>query len=311
MVDRLHEHHGGGGRELRRQRRQGDRRCSHGGLRSANRARGRPHPSSQGGARDAEPGGRQRRGLLRPVRARRRKHRRGDLRTGGPGGPARADRHGRHGEHRGAPAGGRAGGGSARRRGDTCGQPGRRRVRAAGAGERAKGKATPVQAWLARSAAAAPRERRVSSAPFVGRTRELELLARGLGARLRRTTAAAGHGGGRAGHRQDAARPRAGAGTSQDGGGRVLRGRSLPYGERSAYWVFAQIVREACDIFASDAAATARAKVDDRVDQLLGGRRGGQGRHRPLDHGAPHRGHRRGPGGAVRLGAAFRRGARP
>ena len=40
----------------------------------------------------------------------------------------------------------------------------------------AKGKAAPLQAWVARSAAPAPRERRVSNAPFVGRARELELL---------------------------------------------------------------------------------------------------------------------------------------
>src|SRR5947199_6739431 len=40
----------------------------------------------------------------------------------------------------------------------------------------AKGKAAPLQAWRARSAAAAPRERLVSSAPFVGRDTELELV---------------------------------------------------------------------------------------------------------------------------------------
>jgi hypothetical protein len=59
------------------------------------------------------------------------------------------------------------------------------------------------------------------------------------------------------------------AGLVAQQGGRVLRGRSLPYGERTAYWVFAQIVRDACGVFASDTAAIARAKVDDRVDQLL------------------------------------------
>ena len=132
----------------------------------------------------------------------------------------------------------------------------------------AKGKVAPVQVWLARSAAAAPRERRVSSAPFVGRTRELELLA-GAWERasverepqLVTVVGAPGIGKTRLGLEL--------AGRVAEQGGRVLRGRSLPYGERTAYWVFAQIVREECGVFASDTAATARAKVGERVDQLL------------------------------------------
>ena len=132
----------------------------------------------------------------------------------------------------------------------------------------AKGKATPVQAWLARSAAAAPSERHVSSAPFVGRTRELELLAgawerASLERQPQLVTVVGAPGIGKTRLGLELARRVA------DQGGRVLRGRSLPYGERTAYWVFAQIVRDACGIFASDAAATARAKVGERVDQLL------------------------------------------
>jgi predicted ATPase len=132
----------------------------------------------------------------------------------------------------------------------------------------AKGKAAPVRAWLARSAAPAPRERRVSSGPFVGRTRELELLA-GAWARAsvdrnpQLVTVVGAPGVGKTRLGLELAR-RIG-----DHDGRVLRGRSLPYGERGAYWVFAQIVREACGIFASDLAASARAKLDVRVRQLL------------------------------------------
>jgi class 3 adenylate cyclase len=130
-----------------------------------------------------------------------------------------------------------------------------------------KGKAEPLEAWLARSAAA-PGERRVSSAPFVGRARELELLA-GAWERasverqpqLVTVVGAPGIGKTRLGFEL--------AELVSEQGGRVLRGRSLPYGERTAYWVFAQIVRDACDIFASDAAATARTKVAERVDGLL------------------------------------------
>jgi len=40
----------------------------------------------------------------------------------------------------------------------------------------AKGKAAPLRPWLALSATHTPRERRVSSVPFVGRERELDLL---------------------------------------------------------------------------------------------------------------------------------------
>jgi len=133
---------------------------------------------------------------------------------------------------------------------------------------KAKGKAEPLPAWIARSAAAAPSERRVSSAPFVGRGHELELLA-GAWERasverqpqLVTVVGAPGIGKTRLGLEL--------SGLVAGQGGRVLRGRSLPYGERTAYWVFAQIVRDACKVFASDAASTARAKVGDRIDDLL------------------------------------------
>jgi class 3 adenylate cyclase len=132
----------------------------------------------------------------------------------------------------------------------------------------AKGKTEPLQAWLARSAAATPPERPVSSAPLVGRDTELELLERAWA----RTSAegypqlvtilgAPGIGKTRLGlelaHRVEGE------------GGRVLRGRSLPYGERAAYWAFAQIIREACGIFASDAAAAAQSKLAARLQALL------------------------------------------
>jgi predicted ATPase/class 3 adenylate cyclase len=133
---------------------------------------------------------------------------------------------------------------------------------------RAKGKTAPVRAWLARSAAAAPGERHVSSVPFVGRTRELQLLVatweRAAAERqpqLITVVGAPGIGKTRLGFEL--------AGRVAGQGGRVLRGRSLPYGERTAYWVFAQIVREACGVFASDPPATARARVTERVEQLL------------------------------------------
>jgi class 3 adenylate cyclase len=132
----------------------------------------------------------------------------------------------------------------------------------------AKGKAAPLQAWLAYSAAATPTERPVSDAPFVGRDTELELLLRAW----KRTsserypqlvTMVGAPGIGKTRLALELAH------RLRDEGGRVLRGRSLPYGERAAYGAFAQVIKEACGIFASDAAVAAREKVADCVQALL------------------------------------------
>jgi class 3 adenylate cyclase len=134
----------------------------------------------------------------------------------------------------------------------------------------AKGKTAPLQAWLARSAAATPPERPVSGAPLVGRDNELELLerawARTSSERYPQLVTILGPPGiGKTrlglelGHR------------IERDGGRVLRGRSLPYGERAAYWAFAQIIREACGIFASDAPTAAQTKLARRLQALLPG----------------------------------------
>src|SRR5207302_5983939 len=96
-----------------------------------------------------------------------------------------------------------------------------------------KGKEAPLRAWLARAAASAPAERPLSAAPFVGRDAELKLLVQtwtrtcaeshpqlvtlagppGIG-KTRLTGEFAQH--------------------VETAGGRILRGRSLPYGERVA-----------------------------------------------------------------------------
>lgn len=132
----------------------------------------------------------------------------------------------------------------------------------------AKGKSTPLRAWLARAATGAPGERRVSDAPFVGRETELELL---LGAWTRTSaerypqlvTVVGAPGIGKTRLALELAhRIRA-------DDARVLRGRCLPYGERSAYGAFALLIKEACGIFASDAATAAHAKLADRLRALL------------------------------------------
>jgi class 3 adenylate cyclase/tetratricopeptide (TPR) repeat protein len=128
----------------------------------------------------------------------------------------------------------------------------------------AKGKADRVEAWLAVEAATAPAERPLRSTPLVGRDRELELLRSiwseqrphlvtvigppGIGkSRLCREFAA----------------------VAATDGGRVLRGRCLPYEERSGYQAFARLVREAAGILGSDPADTARPKLEAKVDALL------------------------------------------
>ena len=49
------------------------------------------------------------------------------------------------------------------------------------------------------------------------------------------------------------------------GGGRMLRGRCLPYEEQTGYHASAQVVRQALGIFDSDSQPVARAKLDEGV----------------------------------------------
>jgi class 3 adenylate cyclase len=132
----------------------------------------------------------------------------------------------------------------------------------------AKGKEAPMPAWIARGASSAPSDRPVSAAPFIGRDTELELLVRtwartsgerhpqlvtlvgapGIG-KTRLTLEFSAH--------------------VESQGGRVLRGRPLPYGEPAAYWAFGQVIREASGIFATDSADVAAAKLSERVGSLL------------------------------------------
>ena len=52
-------------------------------------------------------------------------------------------------------------------------------------------------------------------------------------------------------------------------GGRLLRGRCLPYEERTGYHAATQIVRQAFGIFDSDPPAVARDKLDEGVARLV------------------------------------------
>ncbi len=132
----------------------------------------------------------------------------------------------------------------------------------------AKGKAAPVEAWLAVKAVGEPAERPASSGPFVGRQRELELIR----AVWQQATAE------RRPHVVTVLGP-PGIGKSRlcreigadvdAAGGRMLRGRCLPYEEQTGYHASAQVVRQALGIFDSDPQSVARAKLDEGVRSLL------------------------------------------
>jgi class 3 adenylate cyclase len=132
----------------------------------------------------------------------------------------------------------------------------------------AKGKEAPLPAWRARAASSAPADRPVSAAPFIGRDTELELLVRTwartsseLHPQLVTLVGAPGIGKTRL-TLEFAARVKS-------AGGRILRGRPLPYGEPAAYWAFGQVIRDACGIFATDSADVAVEKLGERAASLL------------------------------------------
>ena len=132
----------------------------------------------------------------------------------------------------------------------------------------AKGKEAPLRGWLARGVTSAPADRPLSAAPFIGRDAELELLVRAwartsgeLHPQLVTLVGPPGIGKTRL-TLEFAARV-------ESAGGRILRGRPLPYGESAAYWAFGAVIREACGIFATDSADAAAHKLGERTASLL------------------------------------------
>jgi len=132
---------------------------------------------------------------------------------------------------------------------------------------RAKGKARPVPAWLVIGPSAPVGERAFSEVPMIGRGSELALL-RGIWERV-----------------QEERRPHlvtvfgaTGIGKSRLAyelahrvvatGGRVLRARSIPYGESSPYGAFAQVVKQVSGVFDNDPLTEALDKVHAVVAEL-------------------------------------------
>src|SRR5919198_3537353 len=131
----------------------------------------------------------------------------------------------------------------------------------------AKGKQEPVPAWRAVAARGRPAERAPSAGPLVGRQAELELLER-----LWRQAV-------------EENQPRLvtiigppGIGKSRlvreftplvEQGGRLYKGRSLPYGETTGYDAFSQLVQQAAGILESDPVPLARAKLNRLVRDVV------------------------------------------
>ena len=131
----------------------------------------------------------------------------------------------------------------------------------------AKGKTEPIAVWRAVAAASATGERYLSTTPFVGRDRELGLLdATWERVELERRP-----------HLITVLGP-SGVGKSRlsaefmervsSRNGRVVRGRCLPYRERSAYGAFASQVKELAGIFDSDDVEVATSKLRTLVERL-------------------------------------------
>ncbi len=130
----------------------------------------------------------------------------------------------------------------------------------------AKGKAEPLRVWEAVETRAGPGRRPPSRTPFVGRTRELELLGEiwtGVRRNQRRALcsllAAPGVGKSRL---QGEFEARSLAGAS------VHRGRCLPYGDGITYWPVGQIVRSAAGILGNDETEVVSAKLGSLLESL-------------------------------------------
>ena len=132
----------------------------------------------------------------------------------------------------------------------------------------AKGKSQPVAAWLAVETTAEPAQRPLARTPLHGREREVELVrsvwSRALEERRSHLVTLLGPPGiGKTRLCQEVA-----AFVATEGG-RILRGRCLPYEETTGYQAFSGIVHQTAGILESDAADVARTKLTSAVSELV------------------------------------------
>jgi class 3 adenylate cyclase len=132
----------------------------------------------------------------------------------------------------------------------------------------AKGKAEPIAAWRAVCTTTSAGARDLSSTPFVGRDREIDLLV-ATWERVERErrphliTVLGSPGVGKSRLTAEFAQRVAAR------GGRVVRGRCLPYRERSPYGAFASQVKELAGIYDSDGVEVATEKLRTLVERLV------------------------------------------
>ena len=132
----------------------------------------------------------------------------------------------------------------------------------------AKGKSQPVAAWLAVEATAEPAQRPLARTPLHGREREVELLrsvwSRALEERRSHLVTLLGPPGiGKTRLSEEVAAFVATA------GGRILRGRCLPYEETTGYQAFSGVVYQAAGILESNPADVAWTKLTSAVGELV------------------------------------------
>jgi class 3 adenylate cyclase len=133
-----------------------------------------------------------------------------------------------------------------------------------------KGKDEPLDGWLAlEPLASIPAERPMSGVPMVGREQELEVLCKTWQRVIESERAhfvvvlgAPGVGKSRLCHELRTA--------IEPEGARVIRSRSLPYGERAGYGAFANTVKRAAGIFDTDQPDDAMAKLTSHVEAVVG-----------------------------------------
>jgi class 3 adenylate cyclase len=142
----------------------------------------------------------------------------------------------------------------------------------------AKGKREPVPVWRALAASAAPGERAAGRVPMLGRVSELAVLERTwervVAERRPQLVTLFGP----AGIGKTRLATEFGQ-LAQAGGARVIKGRSLPYGEVIPYGAFATQVKQVARIFDTDEAEAACRKLDQAVAKLLAGDAGDASSH--------------------------------
>lgn len=133
-----------------------------------------------------------------------------------------------------------------------------------------KGKDEPLDAWLAlETLGSTPTERPLSSVPMVGRERELAVLTTAWDRVVedRRSHFVLVLGAPGIGKSRLCRELRV---QVEAGGGRMFRGRSLSYGERTGYGAFAEVLRQAAGIFETDRVSDAKEKLALRTRSLPG-----------------------------------------